>query len=121
VNSLDATRIPINKEAAIVISKGTHFSPKIKPHCHDERDIIPVVRKVTGKVDLTGMKVGWLTVIGLSEEKNKRWVCRCVCGKYVFRHAKSLQRNKEIEDKCINCCKLDYIKEKTSHIFGADK
>jgi hypothetical protein len=115
---MDTHLLPINKTAALVVSKGTHFEPKIKPHCHDERDILPLTihNRTIGGLDLTGYKSGNLTVIGLSLEKKKRWICRCVCGKYVFRTAKSLRRNKNIVDKCISCNKLDYLTSKTSSI-----
>lgn len=115
----DTHLLPINKTAAFVVSGGVHFEAKIKQHCHDERVNCPSIRKqwASGNLfNLTGMKVGWLTVIGLSEEKDNRWVCRCVCGKYVFRTAKSLQRIKSVDDKCLHCAKLDYLSKKTSHI-----
>jgi len=115
---MDAHFLPINKTAALVVSKGTHFDPQIKPHCHDEREICPTLRikwPTQNKFDLIGLKSGWLTVVGLSEEKNDRWVCRCVCGKYVFRTAKSLRRKKDVVDKCIVCSKLDYLKDKNKN------
>lgn len=115
----DTHLLPINKTAAFVVSGGVHFDAKIKPNPHDERDTMPYLRRKwdTQKIfNLTGLKVGWLTVIGLSEEKDNRWVCRCVCGKYVFRKAKSLQRIKSVDDKCLHCAKLDYLSKKTSHI-----
>jgi hypothetical protein len=105
---------PIDKLAAIVVSRGFHFEAKIKKDCHDERDILPACRLHWASkeiFDLTGLKVGWLTVIGLSEEKKDRWVCRCVCGKYLFRTAKSLKKDKTVIDKCLHCLKLDYIRK----------
>jgi len=119
---MDTHLFPINKTAAFVVSSGSHFEPKIKPHCHDERDTCPELRLQWGTQEtfnLTGLKCGWLTVVGLSEEKKDRWVCRCVCGKYVFRTAKSLRKTKSIVDKCIYCNKLDYLRQKNSHIYGA--
>ncbi len=100
-----------------MVSTGIHFEPKIKPHCHDEREILPltIFNRTPNGLNLEGYKSGWLTVIGLSAEKKHRWVCRCVCGKYVFRTAKALRRNKDISDKCIHCNKLDYLKQKSSH------
>lgn len=115
---MDTHLLPINKTAALVVANGTHFEPKIKPNPHDERDVCPQIRAVTCSFDLTGLKCGWLTVIGLSEEKKDRWVCRCVCGKYVFRTAKSLRRVKDIIDKCMHCNKLDYLRQRSSHVCG---
>ena len=118
---MDTHLLPINKTAALVVSNGIHFEPKIKPNPHDERETCPELRLrwTTQKTfNLTGLKCGWLTVIGLSAEKKDRWVCRCVCGKYVFRTAKSLRREKVIVDKCIHCNKLDYLRERSSHVCG---
>ena len=110
--------LPINKTAAIVVSSGTHYEPKIKPSTQDERETYPRIRAVTCSFDMTGLKSGWLTVVGLSDEKQGRWVCRCVCGKYLFRTAKSLRRVKVVDDKCIHCRKLDHLKYISSHIHG---
>lgn len=118
---MDTHLLPIDKTAALVVSNGTHFDAKIKPHKHDEREALPHLRLKWATQDsfnITGLKVGWLTVVGLSEEKNNRWVCRCVCGKYVFRSAKSLRRAKSVDDKCLHCAKLDYLRERSSHVFG---
>jgi len=118
---MDAHLLPINKIAARVVSGGTHFEPTIRPSCHDEREVCPEIRlrwPTQNTFDITGLKSGWLTVIGLSAEKTDRWVCRCVCGRYVFRTAKSLRRIKSAVDKCIHCDKLDYLKQKSSHIYG---
>jgi hypothetical protein len=118
---MDTHLRPINKTAALVVSTGNHFEPKIKPHCHDERENCPKLRlkwATQETFNLTGLKCGWLTVVGLSAEKNDKWVCRCVCGKHVFRTARSLRRVKNVTDKCIHCNKLDYLREINSHIYG---
>jgi hypothetical protein len=115
---MDTHLLPINKTAALVVSNGTHFVPTIKPNPHDERETCPQIRAVTCSFDITGLKSGWLTVVGLSAEKKDRWVCRCVCGRYVFRTAKSLRRVKAVIDKCIHCNKLDHLKFISSHIRG---
>ncbi|MFA5196041.1 MAG: hypothetical protein WC401_09625 [Bacteroidales bacterium] len=113
--TFDTALKPINKTAALVIGKGTHFNPKIKFNCHDERDTCPNVwEKLPTKngLNLTGLKTGWLTVVGLSEEKKNRWVCRCVCGRYVFRYAKALRNSKNKNDKCITCNKIEWLSNK---------
>lgn len=74
------------------------------------------------KVDYTGMKINYLTVIryipaneraGYSKDKDtRRWLCKCVCGKYVR------VRSDQLKDKRINSCgcmagKLSGEKHKT--------
>ena len=118
---INPTLKPINKIAAIVVQPGTHFTPKINFDCHDEREIQPPIQskrlmRRSGVGYLIGHKKDWLTVIGLSSEKRNRWVCRCVCGRYVFRTAKTLKRKTNQLDKCIVCKKLEYLSLKTSSI-----
>jgi hypothetical protein len=118
---IDTHLLPINRTAAIVVSPGTHFTPKMKPNHHDDRDICPYLRSewpTKDQFNLTGLKKDWLTVLGLPEEKNDVWVCRCVCGKYVFRTARSLRRKTTQIDKCTTCKKLDYIQWLSSSIKG---
>ena len=77
--------------------------PKVKP------------REVIRGVNLTGLVVGRLTVIGLADlpERNKKrnaaWVVRCVCGAYEMRTARAL-RNPEYVPTA-SCSHCNYLRK----------
>lgn len=106
-----ASSLPVDKTAAMVTQKGTSFVPKIKPHSITVTDIRPQIWNGThlDGFDLTGKRFGRFTVIGLSAEKRSRWVCRCDCGNYEMRRAKSVQNPANDFDRCIICRKTLYI------------
>jgi hypothetical protein len=121
INSILSSN-PIDKTAAKVIGTGNHFEPKIKPHSHEyvHSDIpLPIKSPLAMSisqfknnnqfVDLTGAKIGWLTVVGASPEYHGRWVVRCVCGAYEIRTAKAIKNKKNDEDRCIVCRAVKHI------------
>lgn len=91
--------VPANRAAALdANAKGTEFRPAkeiIKEW--DRRSHAPFpTKRVPFGVDLTGLKVGRLTVIGLADlderkAKSAAWVVRCACGYYEIRRSKSLR------------------------------
>lgn len=106
---------PLNGTAGRVTSKGVHFEPRTAIPNEVTWDAPPPLARITPTmsrnasfVDLTGRSVGRLTVLGLTTDGHKEarggvWACRCVCGKYVGRRAKSL---KATEDHMCNDCRL---------------
>lgn len=79
---------PIDRTAAEILREGTHYDPDPatahgEPWFDDRPATIPVPRQVR---DFTGFTAGLLKVVGYAGKigKHKRWVCRCVCGR--FRH-----------------------------------
>lgn len=61
-------------------------------------------------IDMTGMRIGRLTVIGLGEKKGKYtgayWNCKCDCGKIITTTGSSLRRG---ETKSCGCLRIDVI------------
>ena len=103
---------PLNATAGAVTSKGYQFNSNnvVKEHSWDGP---PAMVKLDqsilaqpGFVDLTGMVVGRLKVLGMLA-RNKAgsngalWVCRCSCGKYVGRRSKPLKQG--VTDRCDDC------------------
>lgn len=110
---------PINKDAAIARDgSGTSWTPErtLEPTFVRSHAPIPIKRrKETWGVDLTGMKVGKLTVLGVadfpgrSQKSLAAWVVRCVCGYYETRKAKTL-RKPGYADKAA-CSECHYVAE----------
>jgi len=108
-----ASRLPVDKTAAMVTRAGVHFKPKMKASEHVTSPLPLPIWKGTHKsgFDLTGHKCGQMLVTGLSLNKRGRWVVKCVCGNYELRKAKSIRNPKNQGDKCRECLKIDYIIE----------
>ena len=105
-----ATQLPINKTAALVTGKGTHFDPVIKPSCYATTDIRPRLRPVPkNTLDLTGVRFGRFVVVGLPADLNDRWVVKCDCGNYEHRRAKAIRNLANNVDRCNVCRKTHYI------------
>lgn len=123
-----STSEPINVTAALVMSNGVHYEPKINDRYKLHQDECPPLRawgKDGGKHnplerDFTGFKKGNIVVIGLYLGDRKvwmnnearyegvgrnKWVVRCICGKYETRTTKSLKKPeiKGDPDQCIAC------------------
>lgn len=105
---LDGKRAPINGIAARVLQHGQHWRDGAAPEgSRDSANPLPTYpvaewQRVSPKmVNLTGRKVGFLTVLGFGG--NKRWVARCVCGTYTLRTAKALTNPANTEDACDRC------------------
>lgn len=87
---------PLNRTAGVVTgSSASNFTSEVPLPSNFWPDV-PAMRKVPlNGVDLTGLKVGRLTVVGLLDRSAKGngalWVCRCACGAYTGRKAKGLQ------------------------------
>lgn len=137
----ESSFIPINRTAANVIKPGFHFEyeHKCKNKLFSENKIATRQCPKRAK-DLTGMKKGWITVIGLyyekkpdknikvylkedgkikvdikkgkrkEKEKSSIWVVRCSCGNYETRKAKSLHRITDFIDRCSACKEMRDIK-----------
>lgn len=111
---------PLNTDAAKARDGGgVHWEPEIKQAQGKVRSHAPFPMKpIKSKYkddDLTGLKVGKLTVIGLgdfpgrSKKSPAAWVVRCVCSYYETRTAKTL-RNPEYA-KTAACDECNYLAE----------
>lgn len=115
---------PVNKTAALVVSKGVHYEmnceiqvpeyvgpPKMTP-----RHLLP---KCPSFTDLTGWQKGRFKVIGMMAEHKGRWVVRCACGTYTTRSSKSI---KSVEhnpnarfDACRQCMHFAQMKREEAY------
>lgn len=106
---------PVDRIAARVVGAGVSFEFKISDGAINS--FLPLPTRAprqaeTGQscfVDLTGTKLGRLTVIGISAEVAARWVVRCTCGTYGLRTARAIKA--AAPDACCHQC----------HVFAVAK
>ena len=106
---------PIDKKAALVVSKGFQYQPEKKIRANDSDFPIPVEKNENPDPnfkDLTGIRFGRLKVIGKAANRNKRWVCRCDCGKYTVRTTKAVKNPENYGDRCDLCQHHAYLVKK---------
>ena len=72
-----------------------------------------------GFIDFTGKTIGDFTVLGMSFETKSSWVCKCVCGNYVYRKSKTLKSQDAI-NKCVECVKFEALKRRTGNTNWRD-
>lgn len=90
--------MPINDTAREVVSKSNEHGQVFARSCHISSMTPLPIKSFPGhpKDDLSGMKRGKLTVIGMyptRNSKNKtRWVVKCICGRYEVKTGKSLRK-----------------------------
>ena len=101
---------PINKNAAMAISGGYSFNPNRRVTQVESDNPLKTTGTISAHWDLTGMRAGRLTVVGKQPKIGKRgggkWVCRCDCGRYVVRKAKSIKEN----IGGMRCDECDYLR-----------
>ncbi len=102
-------RIPVNKTAAIVVSKGVEYVAPKKVLTGDSDVPMPTRRPPKDALDLSGVRRCRLVVIGLSSDVAGKWVCRCDCGTYVYRSAKAI-KNERNNDRCEQCRHLAHLR-----------
>ncbi|MEQ1407755.1 hypothetical protein ABK249_22810 [Neorhizobium sp. Rsf11] len=96
-----APLLPSDKVAGRVAARGEHFDwkPDLPTTVHSS---VPLAtRRPTAHelcqphyTDLTGKRIGRLTVMGVAAEitgNGQKWVVRCVCGAYETRKARSIK------------------------------
>ena len=105
------TRVPINKTAAIIVSKGENYIPNKKIANIDSDLPIPIKKVPKEAENIIGHKQGRLTVIGFSKDFNGRWVVKCLCGRYTVRSKKALMNPANINDCCEHCRHFNFLKK----------
>ena len=85
--------LPVDGTAARVITRGESFEYRVQSWSQDSALPLPVREppNTPSFVDLTGLRIGRLVVIGFSADRNARWVCRCDCGTYTLRKTPALR------------------------------
>lgn len=99
---------PVDIVASRVIARGEHHDYPARVNSMDSdlplpvKPIPAVVSHSPGFKDYTGATFGRLTVVGLSDTKAKRWVCRCTCGFYSLRTSSAVSGASQ--DACCDRC-----------------
>lgn len=105
------TSVPINKTAAIVVSKGENYIPNKKITNIDSDFPIPTKKVPIQAENMIGRTQGRLTVIGFAKDFNGRWVVRCLCGRYTVRSKKALMNQSNTHDCCEHCRHFNFLKK----------
>lgn len=103
------TSSPVNRQAALSMSKGVAPPPERVPDWHVHLKAPPLMMRVPvrwrgGDImeDLTGQQFGDLVVKGLLQDlRHRRWVVRCVCGDYEVRRSSALKLG--LAQRCYVC------------------
>lgn len=101
---------PVNRLAARVVGAADSYEFKMSDGAVNS--LLPLPTRLISRAeacqpcftDLTGVKFGRLTVLGISAEVLARWVVRCVCGTYGLRTAKAIKN--AAPDACCHQCHL---------------
>ena len=108
-------RVPVDRLAArVVMFTGEHFEPN-KKVCSDERETPHEIAEITEAMrlnpnftNLTGIRFGRFTVIGLCKTGGM-WCVRCDCGKYATRKKKAVMNKENVQDRCEHCRHLAFL------------
>ena len=109
----------------VVLDDGDHYDPKVKAntYCFSTSPLpmkpintLPYkVRNDPNFKDLTGVKFGNFTVIGLfALYKYDKWVLQCCCGYYEIRTSTVINKNPTTVDqtRCQSCLDLERLRHK---------
>src|ERR1700743_924124 len=100
---------PINKAAALVVSRSHQF-PSAKKISQIHTDLPLPIRAVlpSDVPNVTGNKFGRFTVVGAhASPPPLRWIVRCVCGRYETRKMRAITNPANNEDRCQECRHLE--------------
>lgn len=103
---------PINRTAGLVTARGSDTPPQIKK-LNEVCSPFPLATQPSDpQINLTGTRIGWLTVIGRygGNKSKARWVCRCNCGNYTLRSRRAILNLENRGDRCVICRNLAYLK-----------
>ena len=111
--------LPINSTAARVVAKGEHFDTKKK--ITQRLSVVPMPTRPfprSGHENLTALKVGRFTVLGLHAQEKHLWVVRCVCGNYETRNARAIKNKKNDKDCCQICRQKLFLRKRDRYNQG---
>lgn len=104
-----AKRSPIDKTAAMVVSRGVSYESGKVIQTKESIAPFPMKKTPPGTTCLIGVRRCRLVVLGMAAGHKGKWVCRCDCGVYVLRNSKAL-RNEANQDRCEECRHLAHLK-----------
>lgn len=116
-----ATDRAVNETAAKVLQTGEHYE-SIK-RINQVRSEVPLpIKQYEGlkEYDVTGKKIGRLTVIGYygTNGRGALWVVRCSCGAYETRKYKAITNPNNSKDACQECLQIEYLKRHSAYKDG---
>lgn len=128
-NDFIITHIPIDKEAALVMTKGYEYVPMQKYIRFNSESQPPKRKLKTVALKMLynqwkGHKYAKMTVVGISKHSNKRhalWIVQCNCGLFELRSLKAIANPKNIFDRCMYCEQLARDKQKYDRRRGLIK
>lgn len=111
---------PLNKDAALARDgRGENYEPncRINPGSAHSDTPLPTIRFGGGGENLTNVKFGRMTVIGVAKDtrqndRGRAWVVRCACGNYEHRRTKAIRNTANANDCCTKCRHLEYLKRR---------
>jgi hypothetical protein len=118
------TYLPVNKLAKFVVSKNREHGSRF--YC---KDVICSMAPLPFKGhngpaehDLTGRRVGRFVVLGVAlflagKKRERRWVVKCVCGRYQMLSAKAIKKKHDFM-ACVECNKTNHLRVLSSGING---
>lgn len=115
--------LPVDKIAALVVSKSNHQSSDFKLNQRiSSMTPLPMVPWFgPRKDDMTGRKCGRYTVVGCAlyrpndtKKNSVRWVVRCTCGRYEMIATRTVKKNHP-KLMCVECGKVNRLKEMASN------
>lgn len=108
-------RKPVNKTAARVVGAGTSYDCPVQINELEQDTPIPTKKVMDNQPDLTGVRRGRFTVVGLyaeSQPGKTKWVVRCDCGRYTLRGNRAIKNAENSQDRCHHCRHLVHLKRK---------
>jgi hypothetical protein len=116
------TLVPVDKQTALSTAKGFAYEPNKKITTREWEAPPELKFPRPRELNLTGVKYGRLTVIGLDANKvmgkhtAPSWVCRCTCGRYTSRSAKAIRNPNNQEDRCGQCLHVAYLQRQAKRL-----
>lgn len=116
-------RRPVDGNAVAVLRGGYTFIPGKSIVSDDSAVPLPTKPVPRDAPDLTGVRYGRMTVLGMSEKggkKGARWVVRCLCGTYSLRTTRAVKSPLNRGDMCAECNYVEQLKKKRRWEMGLE-
>jgi hypothetical protein len=107
------TSVPLNRTAALVTGRGTHWEPE--PGIYGPDDVVsdtplPIKTLKSFETNLTNQKTLRLLVVGAHALLSRTWVVRCTCSLYELRTTEDLTKHKDSIHSSM-CKRCQYVEE----------
>jgi len=109
---------PVDRVAARVLGKGTHFVSGLKNQGAVWKEMPPTAPLPRHYRDLKGIAFGRLVVVGYAgkrmrrgQHSNRWWICRCTCGNFCTVHDDTVFQGEE------GCAKEPNMCSECNHVY----